>query len=122
MRRYTKNHEDSLRLEPAVNLTTDDSSCGNFLRWRCAALKERFRYSLIAVRDLVGRLHCADGVIASLRHRLAVIKEHLSGDATKSWVVGCTVAVLVASLMGVLGGVWWMLQQYIGPLLRASAG
>jgi hypothetical protein len=37
-------------------------------------------------------------------------------------VLGCAVALLLATLSGTLGGVWWIVQQYIGPLLRASAG
>jgi hypothetical protein len=32
------------------------------------------------------------------------------------------VAVLAGSLVGTLGGFWWIIQQYIGPLMRASAG
>jgi hypothetical protein len=69
-----------------------------------------------------GRLGGVEGRLSGVEGRLGVVEERLSHTATKTWVLGCAVALLLATLSGTLGGVWWIVQQYIGPLLRASAG
>jgi hypothetical protein len=68
------------------------------------------------------RLCGVEGRLVGVDGRLGVVEERLSHTATKTWVLGCAVALLLATLSGTLGGVWWIVQQYIGPLLRASAG
>jgi hypothetical protein len=68
------------------------------------------------------RLCGVEGRLGGVEGRLGVVEERLSHTATKTWVLGCAVALLLATLSGTLGGVWWIVQQYIGPLLRASAG
>jgi hypothetical protein len=68
------------------------------------------------------RLCGVEGRLGGVEGRLSVVEERLSHTATKTWVLGCAVALLLATLSGTLGGVWWIVQQYIGPLLRASAG
>lgn len=122
MHRYTTKHDDDLLPKPAPGEPVDTSSGGSSLREGLAVLNERLHHLASSVRDLAGRLCFAEENIAEIRRRLAVIEERLSQTATKSWVLGCAVALLVAMLTGTLGGVWWIVQQYIGPLLRASAG
>ena len=119
MQRYTTKHDDDLRLGSE---TMDDSLRSRPLRECLAVLNERIHHLGASVRDLGGRLAFADENIADARRRLAVIEERVSHTATKSWVLGCAAALLVATLGGTLGGFWWIVQQYIGPLLRASAG
>lgn len=55
--------------------------------------------------------------VRELAGRVAVLEERMSHTATKAWVLGGAVAVLV----GVLGGFWWIVQQYLSPLLRAAS-
>jgi hypothetical protein len=74
---------------------------------------------LSAVETRIGAVELRLGAVEC---QLGVVEERLSHTATKTWVLGCAVALLIAMLTGTLGGVWWMLQQYIAPLLRASAG
>jgi len=119
MQRYTTKHDDDLRLGSE---TLDDSLRGGPLSECLAVLNERIQHLTASVRELGGRLAFADENMADVRRRLAVIEERVSHTATKSWVLGCAVALLVATLGGTLGGFWWIVQQYIGPLLRASAG
>ncbi|WP_077445388.1 hypothetical protein [Rhodanobacter sp. C05] len=64
--------------------------------------------------DMLARIaqleqHCSD-----LRVDVATIKERLNHVATKAWIMGGVVIVL----LGILGGVWWMAQQYLGPILQ----
>jgi hypothetical protein len=122
MHRYTTKHDDDLQLGSASSLHSDDSPRGNPLREWLAMLNERLDHFSTAVRDLAGRLSFAEENMTDVRRRLAVVEERLSHTATKSWVLGCAVAVLAGGLAGTLGGFWWIIQQYIGPLLRASAG
>jgi hypothetical protein len=69
------------------------------------------------VETRVGRLETQ---LVGVDSRLSVVEERLSHTATKTWVLGCAIALLLATLSGTLGGVWWIIQQYVGPLLRAS--
>ena len=121
MHRYTTKHDDDLRLGSEPSLSTDDSLRDSPLRECFAVLNERIHHLSASVLDLGGRLNFADENVADVRRRLATIEERLSHTATKSWVLGCAVALLVATLSGTLGGFWWIVQQCIGPLLRASA-
>jgi hypothetical protein len=122
MHRYTTKHDDDLHLGSASTLHSDDSPRDSLLREWLAVLNERLDHFSATVRDLAGRLSFAEENLADVRRRLAVVEERLSHTATKSWVLGCAVAVLAGSLVGTLGGFWWIIQQYIGPLMRASAG
>jgi hypothetical protein len=83
-----------------------------------------FRFDAVENRlcGVEGRLGAVEGRLCGVEGRLGVVEERLSHTATKTWVLGCAVALLLATLSGTLGGVWWIVQQYIGPLLRASAG
>ena len=122
MQRYSTKHDGDLRLGASPGLSTDDSPSGGSVREWLAVLNERFHHLAADVRDLAGRMSLAEENMADVRRRLAVIEERLSHTATKSWILGCGIAFLVTMLTGTLGGIWWMFQQFIGPLLRASAG
>jgi hypothetical protein len=122
MRPYTTKHDDDLRLGAPSSLPSEDASNAGSLREWLAVLSERLSHVSTAVRDLTGRTSFVDDSTADVRRRLAVVEERLSHTATKSWVLGCAVGVLAAGLAGTLGGFWWIVQQYIGPLLRVSAG
>lgn len=122
MDRYTMKYDDDLRLGSAPELPTEEFATGNAPRAWLAVLNERMHHMSTSVRELAARQSVFEDNLADLRRRLAVVEERLSHTATKSWVLGCAVAVLAAGLAGTLGGFWWILQQYIGPLLRASAG
>lgn len=52
--------------------------------------------------------------LGTLREDVATIKERLSHTATKAWVMGGVIVVLVA----VVGGFWWIAQQYLIPILQ----
>jgi hypothetical protein len=75
------------------------------LREMLAVLSERMRHlaTRSEVREVAGRV--------------AVVEERMSHMATKAWVLSGFAAVLVA----VLGGFWWIVQQYLSPLLRAAS-
>jgi len=122
MRRYSTKSDDDLRLGSAPALSKDDAARGEPLQEALAVLNERLRHVSVTVRDLAARLTFAEDNMSDILRRLAVIEERISQTATKAWVLGCAVTLLLAMLTGTLGGVWWMLQQYLGPMLRASAG
>src|ERR1700754_1644895 len=52
--------------------------------------------------------------LSHLASRIGILEERMSHTATKAWVLGGTLAMLV----GVLGGFWWIVQQYLAPLLH----
>jgi hypothetical protein len=85
---------------PAIAPENADRS----LRDMLYMLSERMRH--LATRSEVRELAC----------RVAVLEERMSHTATKAWVLGGAVAVLVA----MMGGFWWIVQQYLSPLLRAA--
>jgi hypothetical protein len=121
MRRYSTKSDDDLTLGSAPVLPKDDVTRCAPLQEALAVLNERLHHVSVTVRDLAARLTFAEDNISDILRRLAVIEERLGQTATKAWVLGCAVALLLAMLAGTLGGVWWMFQQYIGPVLRASA-
>ncbi len=65
--------------------------------------------------DMEARVSRLEEHVGKLREDVATIKERLSHTATKTWVLGGVVAVLVA----VIGGFWWITQQYLIPILHA---
>lgn len=52
--------------------------------------------------------------VGHLREDMATVKERLSHTATKAWIMGGVIVVL----LGILGGVWWTAQQYLIPILQ----
>jgi hypothetical protein len=122
MRRYSTKSDDDLHLGATPVLSKEDPARCGPLQEALAVLNERLHHVSVTVRDLAARLTFAEDNMSDILRRLAVIEERLSQTATKAWVLGCAVAVLLAMLTGTLGGVWWMFQQYVGPLMRASAG
>jgi len=122
MHRYTTKQDNDLTLGSAFQHPSDSSHDERPPREWLAVLNERLHHLSASVLELAGRLSVAKEDTADTRRRLAVIEERLSHTATKSWILGYGVAVLFTMLTGILGGVWWILQQAIGPLLRASAG
>ncbi|KLD77446.1 hypothetical protein Y886_15830 [Xanthomonas hyacinthi DSM 19077] len=122
MRRYSTKSDDDLHLGATPVLSREDPAQGAPLQEALAVLNERLQHVSVTVRDLAARLTFAEDNRSDILRRLAVIEERLSQTATKAWVLGCAAAVLLAMLTGTLGGVWWMFQQYVGPLLRTSAG
>jgi hypothetical protein len=55
--------------------------------------------------------------VGTIREDVATIKERLKHVATKAWILGGVIAVLLA----ILGAMWWMAQQYLGPILQHIA-
>ncbi|MGY3229448.1 hypothetical protein ACVWWJ_000932 [Luteibacter sp. HA06] len=117
------------RLRQVVNSVGDLASRMDLLAKQNAEIPVRLgvtdtRMNAIDCRfDAVDNRLCGvEGRLSGVEGRLGVVEERLSHTATKTWVLGCAVALLLATLSGTLGGVWWIVQQYIGPLLRASAG
>ncbi|WP_107909778.1 hypothetical protein [Luteibacter sp. OK325] len=88
---------------------------------RLGTLKHRFGAVEIRLGAVEDRLAGVEGRLGVVEGRLAVVEERLGHTATKAWVLGCAAALLIGMLTGTLGGFWWIVQQYIGPLLRASA-
>ncbi|HXP00576.1 MAG TPA: hypothetical protein VN813_08730 [Luteibacter sp.] len=80
---------------------------------------ERMRH--LATRTEVGEIGARVAVIEDRMERLAtkaalaVFEERMSHTATKTWVLGGVITILA----GLLGAVWWIVQQYLAPLLRA---
>lgn len=66
------------------------------------------------MEDLLRRVGNLEQSGTQIRERLSTIEERLSHTATKAWVMGGAIVVLIA----ILGGFWWMAQQYLGPILR----
>jgi len=54
--------------------------------------------------------------VMDLSGRVSVLEERISHTATKTWVLGGVVATLLA----MVGAFWWIVQQYLAPLLRAA--
>jgi hypothetical protein len=103
----------------AVNDLTDRmNACGGHI----AEVNGRLGAIESAFGVVETRLGAVENRLVGVESRLGVVEERLNHTATKSWVLGCAVALLATMLTGTLGGVWWIIQQHIGPLLRASAG
>jgi hypothetical protein len=120
MRPYTTKHDDDLRLgAPSTNSQDDPSHAGSLREW-LAVLNERLNHLSTTLRDLTRGMGFVEDNAAEVHRRVAVVEERLSHAATKSWVLGCAVGVFAAGLTGTLGGFWWIVQQYMGPLLRAA--
>lgn len=66
------------------------------------------------MEDLLRRVGNLEQSGTQIRERLSTIEERLSHTATKAWVMGGAIVVLIA----ILGGFWWMAQQYLGPILQ----
>ena len=87
-----------------------------------AALEVAFGYLRGEVADLkssVGRLEVET---ANVRTEVAVIKERLTHVPTKleMWTGVAVVVFSVGASVG--GGLWWLVQAYLGPLLLKAAG
>lgn len=54
--------------------------------------------------------------LTAIKVSLAKIETRLDNVATKTWVMAGAIAVLVA----MVGGFWWIAQQYLAPILAAS--
>lgn len=54
--------------------------------------------------------------MAAVETSVSVLEERVSHTATKTWVLGGVVATLLA----MVGAFWWIVQQYLAPLLRAA--
>jgi hypothetical protein len=68
----------------------------------------------------VARLETAvdriDQDLTAIKVSIARIETRLENVATKTWVLGGAIAVLVA----LVGGFWWIAQQYLAPILAAA--
>jgi hypothetical protein len=72
-----------------------------------------------SVHDRLDHLAADQGQqFAATQAHLAVLEERMKHLATKSWVLGGVVAVLSS----IVGGLWWVVQQYLAPLLHAAIG
>lgn len=57
-----------------------------------------------------------DGDLTAIKVSIGKIETRLDNVATKTWVMGGAIAVLVT----LIGGFWWIAQQYLAPILAAS--
>lgn len=55
-----------------------------------------------------------EGRVRTVETDVTAIKTDMKHVATKTWVLLGVVSVLIA----VIGGGWWIVQQYLAPLLR----
>ena len=60
------------------------------------------------------RLAKLEDHVGNIREDVATMKERLFHTATKAWIMGGVIVVMLS----ILGGVWWTAQQYLGPILR----
>jgi hypothetical protein len=88
---------------------------------RLGTVETRFGAVETRLGAVESRLGAVESRLGAVEGRLGVVEERLGHTATKAWVLGCAVALLIGMLTGTLGGFWWIVQQYIGPLLRATA-
>lgn len=56
--------------------------------------------------------------VSNLGSRVTGVETQLQHVATKTWILTGTLFVTVA----IIGGFWWVAQQYLAPLLQAAAG
>lgn len=85
---------------------------------RVAKLETVAEYIQRDVGELRDSVSSMKSDISSMKERLATIEEKLGHMPTK---LGMWTAVALV-LISVGGGVWWMVQQYLGPLLAKAAG
>lgn len=57
-----------------------------------------------------------DRDITAIKVSIGKIETRLDDVATKTWVMGGAIAVLVT----MVGGFWWIAQQYLAPILAAA--
>jgi hypothetical protein len=63
--------------------------------------------------NMEARIAKLEDHVGKLREDVATGTERLKHVATKAWVMGGVIIVL----LGILGAVWWMAQQYLAPIL-----
>jgi len=54
--------------------------------------------------------------LTAIKVSVAKIETRLDNVATKTWVMAGAIGVLVA----LIGGFWWIAQQYLAPILAAA--
>lgn len=57
-----------------------------------------------------------DGDLTNIKVLIGRIDTQMAHVATKAWVMGGAMVVMVA----LVGGFWWIAQQYLAPILAAS--
>lgn len=70
------------------------------------------------VADIRAQLRDVVGKIGDIATKVGVVEERTAHVATKAWVLGGVVVVLLS----VLGAFWWATQQYLAPILAKLAG
>lgn len=68
--------------------------------------------------DILSRLSSVERTLSDVRVDVGSVKTQLQHVATKTWIFGGVIAVLV----GLIGGFWWIAQQFLIPLLKAAGG
>lgn len=64
--------------------------------------------------DLATRVGRLEGAVMKMSGDIGSIQAEMKHVATKTWVLGGVVAVMLT----VAAAGWWMVQQYLGPILR----
>lgn len=66
--------------------------------------------------DILSRLGSVERTLGDVRTDVAAIKNQVSHVATRAWVLGG----VITSLLMVGGALIWVVQQYLGPLMKAT--
>lgn len=61
-----------------------------------------------------------DADLTSIKVSAGKIETQMTHVATKTWIMAAVIIVLVAILGSVGGGLAWVAQQYLAPLLHAA--
>lgn len=85
---------------------------------RVAKLEVAVEYIQRDVAEMRGSLDRLNNTTASIQTDLAVVKERLNHMPTTVAMWGAVAAVLIP----IGAALWWIVQQYLGPILTKAAG
>jgi hypothetical protein len=57
--------------------------------------------------------------ISSIKVSIGRVETQMTHVATKAWIMASVIIVLAGILVSVFGGLAWISQQYLAPLLRS---
>jgi len=85
---------------------------------RVAKLEASAEYVQREVSELRRSVADLSAVVSSMRQDVATIKERLNHTPTslQMWLA------VLAVIAPIGGGLWWMVQQYLAPILAKAAG
>lgn len=69
------------------------------------------------IADLAGRVGRIETSITAITADVSSLKSDMKHVATKTWILWGVVVTLLGVFGSVFGGIAWLVQQYLGPIM-----